>query len=123
MVPFAQGTADHILGDGLLLQGQLHDLIVDVSTGVDELGAVLLGQLQHIGGDLLHAHVLAQLVVVDVGIHLHQVDDALEGILGADGELDGHRVALEPVVDHVEHVIEVSAHDVHLVDVDHAGTL
>ena len=32
---------------------------------------------------------LLQLVVVDVGIHLHQVDDALEGILGADGELDG----------------------------------
>ena len=119
----AQGTADHILGDGLLLQGQLHDLIVDVSTGVDELGAVLLGQLQHIGGDLLHAHVLAQLVVVDVGIHLHQVDDALEGILGTDGELDGHRVALEPVVDHVEHVVEVRAHDVHLIDVNHAGDL
>ena len=71
----------------------------------------------------LNAHVLAHLIIVDVGVHLHQVDDALEGILGADGELDGHGVALETVVDHVQNVVEVRAHDVHLVDVDHAGDL
>ena len=88
----AQGLADHILGNGLLLQDQHHDLLVDVGAGVQQLGAVLLGQLHHVLGDGLHTHVLAQLIVVDVGVHLHQVDDALEGVLRADGQLDGHGV-------------------------------
>ena len=115
------GPADHVLRNFLLLQNQHHDLLVDVGTGVQQLGAVLLGQLHHILGDGLHAHILAQLVVIDVGVHLHQINDALEGVLSADGQLDGHRVALEAVMNHVQNVVEVRAHDVHLVDVDHAG--
>ena len=115
------GPADHVLRNFLLLQNQHHDLLVDVGTGVQQLGAVLLGQLHHILGDGLHAHILAQLVVIDVGVHLHQINDALEGVLSADGQLDGHRIALQSVVDHVQHVEEIGAHDVHLVDVDHAG--
>ncbi len=39
------------------------------------------------------------------------------------GSWIGHGVALQAVVDHVQHVIEIGAHDVHLVDVDHAGDL
>ncbi len=96
-----QGLADHILGHGLLFQHQHHDLLVEVGAGVDELGAVFLSQLHHVGGDLLHTHVLAQVIVIDIGIHLHQVDDTLEGILGTDGELDGHSIALETIIDHV----------------------
>ena len=44
-----------------------------------------------------------------------------EGWPPADGQLDGHRIALQAVMDHVQDVVEVGAHDVHLVDVDHAG--
>ena len=36
------------------------------------------------------------------------------------GQLDGHGVRLQALVDHVDHVVEVRAHDVHLVDVDDA---
>ncbi len=121
MVPVTQGLADHVGGDGFLLQHQHHQVLVEVGAGVQQLGAVLLRQLHHVLGDGLHAHVLAQVVVVDVGVHLDQVDDALEGILSADGQLDGHGVALQAVVDHVQNVEEIGAHDVHLVDVDHAG--
>ena len=32
-----------------------------------------------------------------------------------------HRIALETLVDHAQDAIEVRAHDVHFVDVDHAG--
>ena len=115
--------ADQILGDGLLLQRQLHDLVGEVGAGVDEFGAVFLRQLHHIGRDLLHAHVLAHLVIIDVGVHLHQVNDTLEGLLLADGELNGHGIAFQAVVDHTQHVVEIGAHDVHFVDIDHAGDL
>ena len=82
---------------------------------------VLLRQLLHILGDLLHADILAQIVVVDIRLHLQQVDDAFEGLLFADGQLNGHRVGFQAIAHHVQHVIEIRAHDVHLVDVDHAG--
>jgi len=119
----AQSLPDELTGDLLLLQGQFHNLIVQVGAGVDELGTVLLGQLHHVLRDGLHTHVLAQIVIVYVGIHLHQVDDPLEGLLGSDGKLDGNGVALKAVMDHIEHVVKVGAHDVHLIDIDHAGDL
>ena len=84
---------------------------------------VLVGKVHHVGGDLLHPHVLAQVVIIDIRVHLHQVNDSLEGLLVADGELDGHGIALQAVLHHVEHVVEVRAHDVHFVDVDHPGDL
>ena len=117
------GLADEVLRNGLLFERQLHDLVVQVGAGVNELGAILLSELEHVLGDLLHAHVLAELVVVDISVHLHQVDDALEGVFRADRQLDGDSVALETVVDHVQNVVEVRTHDIHLVDVDHAGDL
>ena len=116
-----QGLADHVGGDGFLLQRQHHQILVEVCAGVDELGAVFHRQVHHVLGNVLHAHVLALGIVVHVGLHLDQVDDALEGILAADGQLDGHGVALQAVVDHLQNVEEISAHDVHLVDVDHTG--
>src|SRR5699024_6431964 len=86
-------------------------------------GTVLLCQLQHVSGNVLHTHVLAHLVIIDVRIHLHQVHDPLEGVLGANGELDGNGIAFQPVMDHLQHIVEIRAHDVHLVDVDHAGDM
>ena len=131
----AAGDGDELVGHGGLadrgpdpvlihvaaLQVVLHDGVVEHGDGLQELGAVLFRLLPELLRDGLDAHVLAQVVVVDVGVHLHQVDDAPERVLAADGELDGHGVALEAVPDHVQHVIEVRPHDVHLVDVDHAG--
>ncbi len=117
----ADGGADLLGGDLLTLQVHLHDLVVEHGNGVQQLFPVLVGQVHHIGGDGLHAHILAQLIVIDISVHLHQVDDALEGLLFPDGQLDGHGVALEPVVDHVQHVIEIRAQHVHLVHIHHAG--
>ena len=101
----------------------IHDLVVEVGDGLKELRAVLFGLVLHVLGDLLDAHILAQIVVVDVGLHLDQVDDAAEVCLGADRQLDRNSVALEALVHHVDNVVEVRAHDVHLVDIDHAGNV
>ncbi len=61
------------------------------------------------------------LVPVDFGLHPHQVDDAAEVLLRADGQLNGHGVGVKPVVHHADDTEEIRAHDVHLVDVGHAG--
>ena len=60
----------------------------------DSLSVILLGQLLHVLGDLLATDILAQVVIVDIGLHFHQIDDALEGVLTADGQLDRDSIAL-----------------------------
>ena len=119
----ADGGADLVLRDLLAVQIQLGNLVVKHRDGVHQLLVVLVGKVQHVGGDLLHPHVLAQVVIIDVRVHLHQVDDALKGLLASDGKLDGHGIALQALLHHVEHVVKVRAHDVHLVNIDHPGDL
>ena len=81
----AQGTLDHLFGDLFALEIAHHDLLVLFGHGVHELFTVLVGEIHHIGGDLLFAHVLAEIIIEDKGLHLDEVDHALEGGLCADG--------------------------------------
>ena len=112
---------DTVRGDFFAFQIHFHQFIVEHGDSVHEFLAILIGQINHIFGNGLDTHVLAQVVIVDVGIHLHQVDDAFESLFSADGQLNGNSVALQTVIDHVQNIVEVSAHDVHLVDVNHTG--
>ena len=119
----ANGRSDLFGGHLLTLKIQLHDLVVEIGDRLNQLRAVLFSLVAHILGDLLDAHILAKIVVVDVRLHLEQVDDAAEVRLGADRQLDRNSVAAQALVHHVDNVVEVRAHDVHLVDVDHAGNI
>jgi hypothetical protein len=56
------------------------------------------------------------LVVPEDGLHLDQVDDALEVRLGADGNLQRHGPRAQALADGLENVLEVRAVLVHLVD-------
>ncbi|MPM54606.1 hypothetical protein SDC9_101384 [bioreactor metagenome] len=119
----ADGRADLLRGDVLSGQIRLHNGLVHHRNGIHQLFTILLGTVQHVGGNLLHAHVLAQIVVVHIGVHLHQIDDALEGVFTSDGELDGNGIALQTLFNHPQNVVIIRAHDIHLIDVDHAGDL
>ena len=119
----ADGFANLGRGDLLPFQIHLHDLIIEHGNSIQQLFPVLIGQVHHVLGDRLYAHILAQLIVINISIHLHQVDDTLEGILLTDGELNGHGVALETVMHHVQHMEEIRAGDIHLIDVDHPGDM
>ena len=119
----ADGGLQFLAGDLLALEVLLHQLLIVLGHSLDQDVVVFLGLLLHVVGDLLDAHVVAHIVVVDLGGHVDQVDDALEGVLTADGQLDGHAVGVQAVVQHLDAVEEVGAHGVHLVDVDHAGDL
>ena len=115
-----QRLRDPLVRDLLLAEVRLHQLVVVVGAGLDQLGAVFLGLLDEVGGDLLGLELGAELVLPDQGLHLDQVDDADEVALAADRQLDRQRVGPSRsfIVSH--RVEEVGAGAVHLVDVGEA---
>mmetsp|Transcript_68955 Transcript_68955/g.202419 ORF Transcript_68955/g.202419 Transcript_68955/m.202419 type:complete len:844 (-) Transcript_68955:12-2543(-) len=127
-----EAEIDRALADALLerrhvgllarLQVLLQHLLILLHGRLHELGAVLRNQVLHalrdvIGDVKLRAHLRA---LPDDGLHVHEVVGALEGISGANGQLDGHRVAAELVHHHLHITIEVGTHAVHLVHKAHA---
>ena len=118
----AQRGLDLVDGDGLVLEHLHHELVVGLRGDLDELLAVDLGVVRELGGNLADRRVDAVVVLVEEDrVHLEQVDDADEGILGADRELDRHGVSVEAIAHHPDDVVEVGTRAVHLVDVGDAG--
>jgi len=87
---------------------------------LDELLAVLLRQFHHILRNGLTANIVTQIVIIDLGVHIHQVHNPAESVLRADGQLNGQCIALETVIDHIQYIVEICAHNVHLIDIDHS---
>ena len=113
----ADRLLEQLLGNLALLEDQLQELVVVVG---DFLQQMLARRRRIVGqalGDLDFVLLLAQLVLVDDRLHRDEIDDALEVALGADRQLDRHRLGAE-AVDHRLHALhEVRAGAVHLVDV------
>ena len=87
-----------------------------VGDRVDQLVVVLLRLLEQLLGDLDGLHLRAEVVLVDDGAHLDEVDDAAEVLLLAERQLHRQRPGAE-AVDHGLHGgEEVRAGSVHLVD-------
>ena len=117
----ADSSLQFLTGDLLTLEVLLHELFVVLSNSLDQNVVILLGLLTHILRDLLGAHVVAHVVVVDLSVHIDQVNDTAEGILLTDRQLDCHAVGVQTIVQHLDAAEEVSTHGVHLVDVHHTG--
>ena len=79
-----------LLAAEVLLQQRL----VGLGDRLEQLGAVLVGLLGKVGGDLDGLVGLTELGLAapHLGVHLDQVDDALEVALGTDRQLDRHDV-------------------------------
>jgi thiamine monophosphate synthase len=102
--------------DRLLLEVVLHELLVVLGDGLDQLGARLMRGVGHVLGDVGDLPVLAEVVLVDDRLHVHEVDDAREVALRADRQLHRHRVRAEAVDHRLDRALEVGADPVHLVD-------
>ena len=108
----------------LAVQVALHHRVVELADGLDHLLAVFGSLGGHVLGDLDLVPLGAELLVVpDEGLHLDQVDQALELVLGPDGELDRHSVGAELLADGLVGHVEIGPEAVHLVDVGDAGDL
>ena len=113
------------LGDGNLVTVEifLKQFFVLLGNVFHHFLVIFLSNLFHIVGDIGNIDVGSQIVCVNVCLHFNKVDKTLEFILGAYGQLDGHSVALESGVHHIENMIEVGTHNVHLINIDHTGNL
>ena len=108
-------------GDLLALKVLFHELFVVLSNSLDQDVVILLSLLTHILGNGLGTHIVAHVIVVDLSVHIDQVNDTAEGILLTDRQLDGHAVGVQTIMQHLDAAEEVSTHGVHLVDVHHTG--
>ena len=118
-----QSLLDLVLGDGGGVVEVLgHEVVVILGDFLEHLVAPLLGFVLERCGDSLDAVVGTHgLVVPEDSLHAHQVDHAFEGLLGADGYLDGHGVCAEHILELAYHLKEVGTRAVHLVDVADTG--
>ena len=114
----AHAGADVFLGQVAVLEELVHEFVVGFGGGFHELLVVLLGLVLEIvrdlGGVVLGAELLG--AVPHVGLHLDQVDDAGEVVLGTDRQLHHNRSGAQLLLDGVDGVVEVRAQLVHLVD-------
>ena len=119
----ADSSLQFLTSDLLTLEVLFHQYFVVLGNSLDQNVTVLFSLLDHILGDRFGAHVVAHVVVVDLSVHIDQVNDTAEGILLTDGQLDCHAVCVQTIVQHLDAAEEVSTHGIHLVDVHHAGDL
>ncbi len=136
---FERGTAvgreecevDGALADALfdLLDGRLgafevgfHDVVVLFDGGLDELSAVFLRFIDHVGRDFPDGEIfwLAGLVP-DVGFHGEQIDHADEVTFRADWQDHDERVCAENFLHLSDDAVEICTDPVELVDVNNAS--
>ena len=119
----ADRSLDFLNGQLFALEVLHHEVLVELSNVLPQLIMILLSLLHHVSRDILVADVLAEVIIVNLCTHGDEVNDALEGVLGADRQLYRNGVALQTILHHVNYVVEVRAHDVHLVDERHTRNL
>src|ERR1019366_8886485 len=112
-------TAQFGLANGFAFDALVHQLILIVffDDGLDQdlmVGGGFLLQLCRNFLDLILG--TQALVIPDDRLHGHEIDDALELVFLADGQLNGDRARIEAFADRIDRVFEVSAHLVHLVN-------
>jgi hypothetical protein len=113
----AQGRLDLVLGDRLAVQVLLENLVVGLADLLDQLLAEVLRVVgpdgRNVADEVVGAH---RFVLIGHRLHPDEVHHARELVLGADGQMDRHRVAPQLGRDLLERALEVGADAVHLVD-------
>ncbi len=95
----------------------LENLVVGLADLFDQLLAIVLRLVHHVGRDLADDVVGAhRLVLVGNRLHLHEVDDAGKMVFRSDRQLNGDGIRFELGDDLVEGALEVRTDAVHLVD-------
>ena len=112
-----QQALELVLRDLLALEVLHHDLVVGLGNEVGELRAGVFGSLGIGGGDV-GDHGLAALEVA--GLHVNDVDDALEGVAGAHGDGDLAKLVAKALLQSGEREVIVGVGAIDAVDEDGA---
>ena len=119
----SQSSLQLLSGGLFTLQVFHHQIIVQLADLLDQLGVVQLCLVLHILRDVNDRDVLALVVIVDISLHLEQVDDSLKLILFADGQLQTDGVFAQSGLNLLHSAVEVRSQDIHLVDECHTGNI
>ena len=104
-----------------VLEVTVHKVVVKLGNRFKQSRSVLLCLIKHIRGDFLNAHILSEVVIINIGVHFNQVDNALKICFSADRKLNRNSVALKSVLHHMNYIVEICAHNVHLIYISHSG--
>jgi len=121
--PGAQGRDQQLPRDLPLLEGRLHELVGEHGRRLDHLRPLRRRFIAQLGGDFSGTHHLAVFSVEVQGLHVDEIDDALEVHLQADRDLQGHGVVAELRPELGDHAGRVGPAAVALVDEGDAGNL
>ncbi len=92
-------------------------MIVGLGNSFDHLLAISFRLVEQVGRNLFIVIFGAQsFVAPNAGAHLHQIDHALELVLGSDGNLNCDRPAFQAVHNGIDSVVEIGSHAIHFVD-------
>ena len=90
---------------------------------LDKVSVILFSLFLKVLRDFFLTDILSKVIIVYISLHFEQVDDSLEVVLSADRELDRNGITMESFMEHIQNVVEVCAHDIHLVDIYHSWYL
>ena len=110
---------DFILGDGVAAEIFFHEVVVLLGASLQKFIAILLGDFSQVVGNVDFGGFLPEIVVIDNRVHLDQIDDAREFVLGADRQLDRDGVGVQAVAHHLYHIKKVRSGYIHFVDISH----
>ena len=113
----ADGNLDFSLSELLASEELLHESVILLSGGLDHLLAVFLSLFHVLGRNFLFDNRLSEVLHIEAeGLHLDEVDDAIEGFSCADRNHHRNGVRAELILHLLHHIVEVGADAVHLVD-------
>lgn len=110
-------------GDLFTFEVLHHQVVIGFCDELNHLIMILLRLFEHICRDILITNVLAKVVIINLCTHRHQINNTDKLALCADRQLNRYRNALQAILHHLDNVIEVCAHDIHLIDERHTRNL
>ncbi len=122
---FASSPAQNLfhLFNRRLLALQIHhgQIVVELTDLLHHLRTVQLCIFLHVPQILGDSNIVSLVVVVDISLHLEQVDDTFELVFFSDGQLQHDGVLAKPRSDLLYRAVKVRSQNVHLVDESHTG--
>ena len=77
----------------------------------------------HISQIICYSDVVALIIIIDIGLHLKQINNSLKFIFFADGQLGDNGILAKSRPDLLHSAVEISSHDIHLINECHTGNI